>query len=176
MINTLYNHILTTMSYSALYLFLFSILLFITVIVIGKILYHSYLNIYLLIYSLTVTEWLTIPTSQTNYTLNIVNNLFCSISFFNTQPNKLYFDIIILSEQCNITAPCVSNRTMNIINNTLSLNINDFVYGKSFLFSNCMYDQIILDTREILIFVIIITFTLLLLIYTLYNCCKQKIN
>jgi len=176
MTDTLYDHILTTMSYSALYLFLFSMLLFIAVIVIGKIIYHSYLNIYLLIYSLTVTEWVTIQTLQTNYTFSLSNNMFCSISFFNTEPPKPYFDVAILSDYCNIVAPCISNETVNIINNTLSLNVDDFVYGKSFLFSNCMYGEIITDTYEILISVLLIILILLLIVYTLYSCCKQKIN
>jgi hypothetical protein len=179
MTDTMLNYMLATLSYSALYLFLFLILLFIVGFIVLKIIYHIYLNIYILLYSLTINKWVTIQLLQTNYTVNISNNMFCSTSFLNTEPHIPhipYFDITILSEQCNIIAPCVSNKTMIQINNTFSSNVHDFVYGKSFLFSDCMYVQLITDMHEYLIFIVIVLLILSLIIYALYSCCIAVVN
>lgn len=151
---------------SALFLFLFSIVLSIIGITIAKICYHIYLNVFIFSYALSYKSYNKGQIIGYNETYNML----CSLNFFsdpNVQTN--YYD---MSVQLNNTIRktivlCVSENVVNMIKNgTKSVTFID-----SYIYEDHIYSPNVEYQLDVIVVVVLCLTTLLTIVFFLIKCC-----
>lgn len=142
---TLVENIFNTISMSIFYICCFLFVIGIFFLITSKIIYHIYLNLFLLTYAFLVKS---LETVAVDIIVEQKYNILCSLSVFKTDNKYMkYYDLNMISKDCNISAYCINESILDHIKN----NTQNILYIKSYFDNKCVYAQNIYDTYEIFI-------------------------
>jgi hypothetical protein len=163
------NDVVYTICKSIMYISCIFIVVGFVCLVLAKIIYHIYLNLLLFVYVLSIKTWET----STNHKVNETYNVLCSISFFSNKNAEIikYYDVNIISEKCNITAYCITEKILERIKNKFTIN-----YVTLYLSDKCVYGTNIVEMQEIIICTTMMFISAGIVFYTLYWLISRNIS
>lgn len=165
--STWLQHITSTICTAIVYIVLMCIVLCIIGLFVAKIIYHIYLNCLLILYAFSVKSWKTSDVRSISESYNTL----CSWSIFGDTGNNVqikYYDLNIVTEECNVTAHCLNENYINYKNG------DNITFITSYIGFDCIYTGNVIDIYEIVFILFMLVFTFVVIIWIIYKSCSSN--